>query len=110
MQIERLVAHGGDAGNDDRHVVGPAARHDGVDGDALDGRAPVRGRDLGDELVAAAPGGGDGGGDAGARRRHHGQTVGDAARVEILEIVEGVAHDRPGYSRRAARTAASISR
>src|SRR5438477_2774963 len=73
-----------------RQILRTAAGHHRVDGDALDGGAPVRRRDQADQLVATPSAGRDRRLHALGRRRHHGQTVGHAARKELLDRVGGL--------------------
>ena len=86
-QGEGGIADRLDARDHHRHVLGPAARHDGIDGDLLDGGAPQPRRDKGNQLVSLSPTRLHRGRDARRRRRHHGQPVGHATRVEHLERI-----------------------
>ena len=87
VQVERVVAHRFHCRDHHRQVVGPAARHDRVDRDLLDGGAAVVGRHLGDQLVGGAARRLDGARDPLGRGRHHRQAVGHAARVELLDRI-----------------------
>ena len=87
MKIKRFVADGFDGGDDDGKIFGPAARHDGVDRDLLDGCAPVVGRDERHQLAGLASGRRDGPLHEAAGRRDDREAVGDAARVETLDRV-----------------------
>ena len=75
-QVEPVVHHGLQRGDYHRHVLGQAAGHHGVDGDALHSRPAAEGRQFGDQLVAAASGLGDELAHQAVGRRHHGQPVG----------------------------------
>src|SRR5256885_16941299 len=87
VEIERVVAPRLHGGEHDGQILGPAAGHDGVDRDLLDGGAAVVRRDEPDQLVGPAARRGDRALDAPTGRRHHGQAVGDPARVELLDRI-----------------------
>ena len=77
-QVEALVHHRLQRGDDHWHVLRQAAGHNGVDRDALHGGPPAQRRQLGDELVTPPACVGHEAAHQFLRRRHHRQPVGPA--------------------------------
>ena len=97
VQVEGVGAGRFDRGDDHRQVPGPAAGHDGVDGDLLHrGRGQV-GRHVGHHLAGLPRRAGQHPRHPFLGRRHHRQAVGQPLLVEELERIEvGGQADPPG--------------
>ena len=86
-QVESLVHHGLQGGDDHGHVIGDAAGHYGVDSDALHRGTSAEGRQFGDELVGVAASVGHESAHQVLGGRHDGQAVRPAGLEHQLDGV-----------------------
>ena len=94
VKVERWVAHGGHAGHDDGQVLGQAASHYRVDGQAFNGGVPPVGGKLGHHMPGGQGYGGQHGLDPLRCGRRDGQAVAPAPfQVVVLEGVVVVGQD-----------------
>ena len=85
VEVEPLVEGRFHDGQHHREVVGAAARHDGVGGDGLDGRHAHARRHRPKDLLQVATAALDHALDEVGGRWDHGQAVGPALAVELLD-------------------------
>ncbi len=87
VEVEGGIAGGLDHGQHHGEIIRPAACHDRVDGELLDGGSPEVRWHLGHQRLARPPGRGQHALHALAGGRDHGEPIGDAALEPDLEII-----------------------
>ena len=100
VDVELLGADGLDGSDYNRQIFGSAASQNGVDGDLLDRRRRVIGRDLGHHILRVALGASEHAQHPLRGGWHHGQAVGEAlVEQELVDVVGGRDFDLAGAQR-----------